>query len=285
MTDYAVEVNNVSMRFNLARERVDNLKEYFIRKIQGNIKFDEFYALREISFKIEKGDAFAIVGSNGSGKSTMLKIISGIIQPTAGEVIKRGSIAPLIELGAGFDMELTAKENVFLNGAILGYSRNLIQEKYDEIIEFAELEEFADVPVKNFSSGMIARLGFSIATIVKPAILIVDEILSVGDQAFHKKCEIRMKQLMAGGTTVILVSHAAADIKKICKNAVWINKSKLMCIGSVDDVLKAYSNGRVKKNEESNVFGKMDYRYITYSMQLLPKYKIMMEKNKKDCQN
>lgn len=240
MSKYAVEVANVSMKFNLAQERVDSLKEYFVKRIKGQIKYDEFYALKNISFNIEKGDSFALVGSNGSGKSTMLKIIAGVLKPTFGTMKVQGSIAPLIELGAGFDFDLTGRENVFLNGAILGHSRNLMREKYDEIIDFAELKEFEDVPVKNYSSGMVARLGFSIATIVKPEILIVDEILSVGDYAFQEKCHKRMEAMMTGGTTVILVSHSSDDVKRICRHGIWINKGKLMRVGTADEVCESY---------------------------------------------
>lgn len=240
----AVEVENVSMRFNLARERVDNLKEWFVRKLRGNhTAVDEFWALRDISLTIPKGDSFALIGSNGSGKSTLLKIISGILTPTTGRVEINGSIAPLIELGAGFDMELTGRENIFLNGAVLGHSKKMMLEKYDEIMDFSELKEFEDVPVKNYSSGMLARLGFSIATIVKPDILIVDEILAVGDQAFQNKCHKRMEDMMSGGTTVILVSHSEADVKRICKHAAWINKSRLMFVGDSEKTLKKYVYG------------------------------------------
>lgn len=240
----AVEVENVSMRFNLARERVDNLKEWFVRKLRGNhTAVDEFWALRDISLTIPKGDSFALIGSNGSGKSTLLKIISGILTPTTGRVEINGSIAPLIELGAGFDMELTGRENIFLNGAVLGHSKKMMLEKYDEIMDFSELKEFEDVPVKNYSSGMLARLGFSIATIVKPDILIVDEILAVGDQAFQNKCHKRMEDMMSGGTTVILVSHSEAYVKRICKHAAWINKSRLMFVGDSEKALKKYVYG------------------------------------------
>lgn len=237
----AIEVNNVSMRFNLARERVDNIKEWFVRQLRGKkTTVDEFWALKNVSFSIPKGDSFALVGSNGSGKSTMLKIISGILTPTTGNVRINGSIAPLIELGAGFDMELTGRENVFLNGAVLGHSKRMILDKYDEIIDFSELKQFEDVPVKNYSSGMLARLGFSVATMVKPDILIVDEILAVGDFAFQKKCQKRMEDMMSDGTTVVLVSHSAEDVKRICKHAAWIDKGKLMYVGDSDTALKNY---------------------------------------------
>ena len=233
------------MRFNLARERVDNIKEWVVRKIRGNNSaIDEFWALKDITFDIPKGDSFALIGSNGSGKSTLLKIISGILTPTTGSVKVNGPIAPLIELGAGFDMELTGRENIFLNGAVLGHSKKLMLEKYDEIMDFSELKEFEDVPVKNYSSGMLARLGFSIATIVKPDILIVDEILAVGDQAFQAKCHKRMEDMMSGGTTVILVSHSEYDVKRVCKHSAWIEKSKLNAIGETEKVFDVYNNRR-----------------------------------------
>ncbi|MDY6296208.1 MAG: ABC transporter ATP-binding protein [Schwartzia succinivorans] len=240
----AVSVNNVSMRFNLATEHVDSLKDYIVRKIKGRgVSFEEFWALRDISFEIEKGESCALVGSNGSGKSTMLKIISGILKPTKGSAKVYGSIAPLIELGAGFDAELTGRENIFLNGAILGHSKQLMQEKYDEIVDFSELRDFIDVPVKNYSSGMVARLGFSIATMVKPEILIVDEILAVGDQAFQAKCRKRMEEMMSGGTTVILVSHSKADVKRICQKAAWIEKGNLRFFGDAEEALELYEKG------------------------------------------
>lgn len=237
----AVEIKDVSMRFNLAKEHVDNIKEWVVRKLKGKgVSFDEFWALKDISLSIPKGDSFALIGSNGSGKSTLLKIISGVLTPTSGTVTLNGSLAPLIELGAGFDMDLSGRENVFLNGAILGHTKKMMEEKYDEIMDFSELKEFEDVPVKNYSSGMMARLGFSVATLVKPDILIVDEILSVGDHAFQEKCSKRMEEMMSGGTTVILVSHDEDMVKKICRHAAWINKGKLMCTGNSTDVTEQY---------------------------------------------
>ena len=236
-----IVADNVSMCFNLASERGDSLKDLLIKKIKfQSCSFDEFWALNNISFSVDKGESCALIGANGSGKSTMLKIISGILTPTKGSVEVNGSIAPLIELGAGFDYELTGRENIFLNGAILGYSKKLMLEKYDEIIDFSELRDFIDVPVKNYSSGMIARLGFSIATMVKPEILVVDEILAVGDQAFQDKCHKRLEDMMNSGTTVLLVSHSAADIKRICQKAVWIDKSNLRFVGNVDEALQLY---------------------------------------------
>ncbi len=239
----AIIVKNVSMRFNLATERVDSLKDLIIKKLKfQSVSFDEFWALRNISFSVDKGESCALIGANGSGKSTMLKIISGILTPTKGSVEVNGSIAPLIELGAGFDPELTGRENIFLNGAILGYSKKLMMERYDEIIDFSELRDFIDVPVKNYSSGMIARLGFSIATIVKPDILVVDEILAVGDQAFQDKCHKRLEYMMNNGTTVLLVSHSAPDIKRICQKVVWIDRSNLRFVGDVDEALSLYND-------------------------------------------
>lgn len=237
-----IVVKNVSMRFNLATERVDSLKDLIIKKLKfQSVSFDEFWALRNISFSVDKGESCALIGANGSGKSTMLKIISGILTPTKGSVEVNGSIAPLIELGAGFDPELTGRENIFLNGAILGYSKKLMMDKYDEIIDFSELRDFIDVPVKNYSSGMIARLGFSIATMVKPDILVVDEILAVGDQAFQDKCHKRLEDMMNSGTTVLLVSHSATDIKRICQKAVWIDRSNLRFVGDVNEALSLYN--------------------------------------------
>ena len=219
------------------------ISSYIIKKLKfQSVSFEEFWALRDISFTVDKGESCALIGANGSGKSTMLKIISGILAPTKGHVEVNGSIAPLIELGAGFDYELTGRENIFLNGAILGYSKKLMLEKYDEIVDFSELREFIDVPVKNYSSGMVARLGFSIATMVKPDILVVDEILAVGDQAFQYKCHKRLEDMMNGGTTVLLVSHSAPDIKRICQKAVWIDRSNLRFVGSVDDALQLYND-------------------------------------------
>ena len=240
--EYAVEVKDVSMRFNLARERVDNLKEWVVRRLRFDVNsIDEFWALRNISLKIPKGDSFALIGPNGSGKSTLLKIISGILTPTTGCVTLNGSIAPLIELGAGFDMELTGRENIFLNGAVLGHSKQLMLGKYDEIMNFSELKQFEDVPLKNYSSGMLARLGFSIATMVKPDIIIVDEILAVGDSAFQQKCHKRMNRMMDDGATVILVSHSKEDVLRVCRHAAWLNQGNLMFVGDAKEAMDRYN--------------------------------------------
>lgn len=240
MSDLIIDVNDVSMKFNMSREKVDNIKEYIVRLVQGRIKIDEFWALRDVSFSIKKGQSLGIVGVNGSGKSTLLKVIAGVMKPSSGTVGVYGSVAPLIELGAGFDYELTARENIFLNGAILGFSRSEMKEKFDDIMNFSELWEFIDVPIKNFSSGMVARLGFAIATISRPDILIADEILGVGDYKFQLKCEQRMNEIISNGATIILVSHAIEQIQKMCTHTAWIHKGKLMAFGPTADVSKKY---------------------------------------------
>ena len=217
-----IEVNNVSMRFNMAKEKHESLKEYFLAAVQGKLQFEEFYALRDVSLTVERGDFYGLVGLNGSGKSTLLKVISGVFKPSAGSVTVRGTIAPLIELGAGFDFDLTARENIFLNGTVLGMTPKYIREKFDEIVEFSELRDFLDIPLKNYSSGMVSRLAFAVATTTKPDVLIADEILAVGDFLFQQKCEKRMQELMSGGTTVILVSHSIEQIERMCNKATWL---------------------------------------------------------------
>ena len=240
MTEKIISVNNVSMKFNMSNEKFDGLKEYFIKLAKHELHFKEFWALKNVSVDINRGDVFGIVGLNGSGKSTLLKVISGILKPSCGHVEINGSISPLIELGAGFDMNLTATENVMLNGLVLGYSKQQMLDKMDEIIEFSELQPFMDVAVKNFSSGMIARLGFAIATSVQPEILIVDEILSVGDFLFQQKCEARMNEMMAGGTTVLIVSHSIEQIERLCTKVMWLDKGNVVMIGDTQEVCDAY---------------------------------------------
>lgn len=235
-----IEINNVSMRFNLAREKSESLKEYFLQMIHGKLQFDEFYALRNVSFNVEKGDFFGLIGLNGSGKSTLLKVISGVYKPTEGSTRVHGSIAPLIELGAGFDMDLTARENIYLNGTVLGFTPKYIDEKFDEIVEFSELRDFLDVPLKNYSSGMVARIGFAIATITQPDVLIADEILSVGDFLFQQKCEARMNELLSKGTTVILVSHSIQQIERNCNKVAWLEKGHLKMVGDTATVCEQY---------------------------------------------
>lgn len=239
--DYAIEVNDVTMVFNIASEQLNSLKEYFIKIAKHELFFEEFKALKNISFKIKRGETVGLVGTNGSGKSTMLKVIAGVLEPTSGNCIVRGNIAPLIELGAGFDYELTARENIYLNGALLGYTKEFLDSKMEEIIEFAELEDFMDMPLKNYSSGMTARIAFAIATITEPDVLIVDETLSVGDVFFQKKCEKRIKHFVdSGDVTVLLVSHSMDQVERICERAIWIEKGDMRMDGPVEDVCQAY---------------------------------------------
>lgn len=241
--EYAVEVNDVTMIFNMASESLTNLKEYFIKLIRHELFFKEFRALKHISFKVRRGEVVGLVGTNGSGKSTMLKIIAGVLEPSEGECIVRGNIAPLIELGAGFDPELTARENIYLNGSLLGYTKEFIDDNLEGIIEFAELRDFMDMPLKNFSSGMTARIAFAIATITEPDILIVDETLSVGDVFFQEKCERRIQRFIeSGDVTVLFVSHSIEQVERICQRAIWIEKGDLRMDGSVDEVCEAYRN-------------------------------------------
>ena len=238
--EYAVRVEHAVVRFNVASERIDNLKEYFVKLLRRELMFKEFFALKDVSFEVKKGEAWGIIGVNGSGKSTLLKAICGILKPYKGKITVNGSIAPLIELGAGFDGDLTARENIFLNGAVLGHDKKFMEEHFDEIVEFAELQDFLDMPIKNYSSGMAARLGFAIATIVKPDILICDEVLSVGDYAFQKKCEKRMNEMRAAGTTLLYVSHSIESVQQICDHALWLQKGVVKGIGKVDEIAKQY---------------------------------------------
>lgn len=240
MKETVIEVKDVSMHFNLMVERVDSIKEYVMKLLKGKLLYNDFVALSHVSFDVHKGEIVGLVGLNGAGKSTLLKIIAGVLKPTEGKVITRGTIAPLIEVGAGFDPELTARENVYLNGAILGHDKKFMDSKFDEIIDFAELRNFVDVPVKNFSSGMYARLGFAIATMVQPDILIVDEVLSVGDYKFQKKCEDRIQTMLDKGVTVVLVSHDISMIEKLCTKVVWLEHGHLKDIGPTAKVCKEY---------------------------------------------
>lgn len=238
--DIAIDVQNVSVRFNLGNQRVDNLKEYVIKMIKGELMFQEFMALKDISFQVKKGEAWALVGPNGSGKSTLLKAISGIIKPCSGRITINGSISPLIELGAGFDGDLTARENIFINGCLLGHSEEFMKEHFQEIVDFSELQDFLDSPIKNYSSGMNARLGFAIATVVQPDILICDEVLAVGDIAFQKKCMKRMREMLDNGVTLLYVSHDISSVTELCTNAIWIEKGNCVKQGECKDVCEAY---------------------------------------------
>ncbi|MGO5051974.1 ABC transporter ATP-binding protein [Lachnospiraceae bacterium LCP25S3_G4] len=242
MEKIAIKVDNVSIRFNLAKEKVDSLKDFLIRKIKGEIAYDEFWALRNITIEVKKGDSLGLIGLNGCGKSTLLKTIAGVLKPTEGKVMVNGTMAPLIELGAGFDMDLTAKENVFLNGAILGYSRSEMEMYYDDIVEFSELHDFMNVPIKNFSSGMISRIAFAIATIGTPDILIVDEVLSVGDFRFQQKCEERIKKMMSNDTTILFVSHSIEQVQQLCNKVAWIEHGHLKMYGDSKEIGDLYKN-------------------------------------------
>ncbi len=240
MKDVAVKVDHVSMKYKLMSGKVNSLKQVFINAMTRKITYEEFSALDDVSFEIQKGEVFGIVGLNGAGKSTLLKIVAGILKPTSGTVERYGSLVPLIELGGGFNAELTGTENIYLNGMLLGYSKKFIKEKMDEIIEFSELGKFIDTPIKNYSSGMRARLGFSIATLVKPDILIVDEVLAVGDHKFKEKSETKMKSLMGSGTTVLFVSHSIEQMKSMCDRVLWLEKGTVKEIGPSKEVCERY---------------------------------------------
>ena len=234
----AIIVDNVSMKFNLSKEKVDSLKDYIIKSIKKEIKYNEFWALQNVSFTVEKGDRVGILGLNGAGKSTLLKVIAGVFKPTEGSVTKHGKMVPLLELGAGFDPQYTGKENIYLYGAMLGYSKEFIDEKYDEIVKFSELKDFIDVPIKNYSSGMKSRLGFSIATVVSPKILILDEVLSVGDAKFRKKSEKKVLSMFDSGVTVLFVSHSLAQVQRICNKAMILEKGTEILIRFLNSMRK-----------------------------------------------
>lgn len=236
-----IRVENVDMVFNIANQQLNTLKEYFIALVRRQLFFKEFVALEGIDVTIEPGDVYGIVGTNGSGKSTLLKIIAGVLEPTRGTCTINGTIAPLIELGAGFDMELTARENIYLNGSLLGYSKKFIDDNFDAIVDFAEVRDFIDMPLKNYSSGMVARIAFAIATATTPDILVVDEALSVGDFLFQQKCEKRINELVEGhGTTLLFVSHSIDQVERVCKKALWIERGHMRMNGSVEEVCEAY---------------------------------------------
>ena len=250
-----IKLENISMRFNLGIEKNFSIKEAFISVFdkKRRPKKTEFWALKDVSFEIKKGEVIGLIGSNGAGKSTLLKVVSGVMKPTKGKVTVNGAISPMIELGAGFDLELTARENIYLNGAILGYSKEFIDEKFDDIVEFSELRDFLDAPVRNFSSGMIAKLAFSIATVVNPEILIVDEILSVGDIKFQEKSKNKMLEMIKGGTTVLYVSHSLQSIKELCDRVVWLEHGEIIKIGKSKPICEEYYEKQMgKKMEKDN---------------------------------
>ena len=241
MSEPIIVINHVSMVFNIASEQLNSLKEYFLALVKRKLHFKPFRALDDIDFIVNRGELYGIVGTNGSGKSTLLKIIAGVLEPSEGRVAIGGTIAPLIELGAGFDLELTARENIYLNGALLGYSKKFIDERFDSIVDFAEVRDFLDMPMKNFSSGMTARVAFAVATATIPDILVVDEALSVGDYLFQEKCEARIRELVEQhNTTLLFVSHSIEQVERVCNKAVWIEKGHMRMIGDVKDVCEAY---------------------------------------------
>ena len=237
-----IKAENVSVKYLMAYDRIKSMKEYLVQLVKGKIQYEEFWALRDVSFEVRKGEVLGIIGHNGAGKSTLLKVISGILKPTTGSVQVNGTIVPMLELGSGFDFDLTGRENVFLNGAILGYSEQFLKGKYKEIAEFSELGQFIDVPLRNYSSGMVMRLAFSIATVVQPDILIVDEILAVGDAAFQEKSKKRMLELMGGGTTVLFVSHSLSQIREMCSKAIWLDHGEMVMAGTTAQICDAYAH-------------------------------------------
>ena len=239
-----IRANDISMRYLMTYDRIQSIKEYIVQMLRGKIKYEEFWALKNVSFEVERGEVVGIIGHNGAGKSTLLKVISGILKPTGGELEVHGNVVPMLELGSGFDHDLTGRENIFLNGSILGYSEKYLKEKYDQNVEFSELGNFIDVPIRNYSSGMLMRLAFSIATVVQPEILIVDEILAVGDAAFQEKSKTRMLELMGGGTTVLFVSHSLEQIREMCDRVIWLEHGQIKAIGATKEICDAYEASR-----------------------------------------
>ena len=244
-----IKLTNATVRFNIAGEKVDNLKEYFIKILKRELRFKEFYALKDVNLTINQGESWALIGANGAGKSTLLKLICRILSPYRGTVEVHGSIAPMIELGAGFDPNLTAKENIFINGAVLGHSRRFMREQYEQIVDFAELWDFMELPIKNYSSGMRARLGFAVATIVDPDILIVDEVLAVGDAAFQEKCRGRIQELLDKGTTLLFVSHSKQPVLELCEKAVWLDHGEVRMIDTPENVYAEYEPFMAEKRK------------------------------------
>ena len=240
MSKPMIEVNDVTMRFHMNTDKIMSLKEFVTRKLSGRIEYTDYTALDHVTFQVKKGETLGLIGRNGAGKSTMLKVISGILKPTEGSVVTRGNVVPMLELGSGFDMDLNGRENIYLNGAILGYNEEFLKAKFDEIVAFSELGEFIESPIRNYSSGMLARLAFSVASLVNPEILIVDEILSVGDASFQEKSRARMLELMGGGTTVLFVSHNLLQIREMCKKVMWLERGRVRMLGETEEVCNAY---------------------------------------------
>lgn len=240
-----IKAENITVCYRMSHDKIKSIKEYLVAMVKRKLQYDEFRALSGVSFEIQKGEVIGIVGSNGAGKSTLLKVISGILRPTEGKVTLGGNVVPMLELGSGFDFDLSGRENIFLNGAILGYSEKFLKEKFDEIVEFSELKEFIDIPVRNYSSGMIMRLAFSIASQVAPDILIVDEILAVGDAAFQEKSYARMMELMSHGTTVLLVSHSIDQVKRLCDRVIWLDHGQIRAVGNTQEICDAYMQTQI----------------------------------------
>jgi len=238
--EIAIRADNLGIKYNLSEQKVDDFKDYIIKAVKGELNYNEFWALKNVSFSVEAGDHVGILGLNGAGKSTLLKVIAGVLKPTEGSVMTKGRVVPLLELGAGFDRQYTGAENIYLYGAVLGYSRKFINSKFDEIVEFSELEDFINVPVKNYSSGMKSRLGFAIATTMQADILILDEVLAVGDAKFKKKCEAKVKEMFADGTTVLFVSHSLAQVKKLCDKAILLEHGRLAAYGDTERIARIY---------------------------------------------
>lgn len=236
-----IEVRNVSIDYKMMKDKVKSAKEYIVQLLKGKIQYEEFRALNNVSFEVKKGEVMGIIGKNGAGKSTLLKVISGILRPTEGSVALHGNVVPMLELGSGFDFDLSGRENVFLNGAVLGYNEKFLKDKFDEILEFSELKDFIDIPIRNYSSGMVMRLAFSVASLVNPEILIVDEILAVGDSAFQEKSKAKMMELMSGGTTVLFTSHSIGQIKEMCDRVIWLDHGNVIDIGDPDEVCDKYN--------------------------------------------
>lgn len=243
MSKTIIEVMDVTMRFRMNSDRIMSLKEYVTTALRGKLRYKEFTALDHVSFQVKKGEVVGLIGRNGAGKSTLLKVISGILRPTEGSIVCRGNVVPMLELGSGFDMDLTGRENIFLNGAILGYSEEFLKARYDEIVAFSELGSFIETPIRNYSSGMLARLAFSVASVVQPEVLIVDEILSVGDAAFQEKSRRRMLELMGGGTTVLFVSHSLDQVREMCSHVIWLEQGRIRLEGKSAEVCDAYAAG------------------------------------------
>lgn len=244
MSKSMIEASHITMRFRMNSDKILSLKEFVTTALKGKLQYQDFIALKDVSFSVNKGETLGLIGRNGAGKSTMLKIISGILKPTEGSVQCYGNVVPMLELGSGFDFDLTGRENIFLNGAILGYSEEFLKEKYQEIVDFSELEKFIYAPIRNYSSGMLARLAFSVATVVHPDILIVDEILSVGDAQFQEKSKARMLELMGGGTTVLFVSHSVQQIQEICSRVLWLEQGQVKMLGNAKEVCDAYARSK-----------------------------------------